>query len=90
MIKLWKLYPKATHWVGIAMPPVSQDTGECSPGNQSSFLPFSRINCYNAFYTQAPFGGFKMSGNGRELGEYALAEYTEVKTVTIKLNDKNP
>ncbi|KAM6181413.1 retinaldehyde dehydrogenase 3 isoform 2-T2 [Erethizon dorsatum] len=48
------------------------------------------INCYNALYAQAPFGGFKMSGNGRELGEYALAEYTEVKTVTIKLEDKNP
>uniref|UniRef100_A0A8D2CKN0 Aldehyde dehydrogenase 1 family member A3 n=1 Tax=Sciurus vulgaris TaxID=55149 RepID=A0A8D2CKN0_SCIVU len=48
------------------------------------------INCYNALYAQAPFGGFKMSGNGRELGEYALAEYTEVKTVTIKLDDKNP
>lgn len=48
------------------------------------------INCYNAFYAQAPFGGFKMSGNGRELGEYALAEYTEVKTVTIKLEEKNP
>uniref|UniRef100_A0A8D1PUN4 Aldehyde dehydrogenase 1A1 n=2 Tax=Sus scrofa TaxID=9823 RepID=A0A8D1PUN4_PIG len=48
------------------------------------------INCYNAIYAQAPFGGFKMSGNGRELGEYALAEYTEVKTVTIKLDDKNP
>ncbi|XP_035297274.1 aldehyde dehydrogenase family 1 member A3 isoform X2 [Cricetulus griseus] len=48
------------------------------------------VNCYNAFYAQAPFGGFKMSGNGRELGEYALAEYTEVKTVTIKLDDKNP
>ncbi|XP_011812880.1 PREDICTED: aldehyde dehydrogenase family 1 member A3 isoform X2 [Colobus angolensis palliatus] len=48
------------------------------------------INCYNALYAQAPFGGFKMSGNGRELGEYALAEYTEVKTVTIKLGDKNP
>ncbi|XP_016280156.1 aldehyde dehydrogenase family 1 member A3 isoform X2 [Monodelphis domestica] len=47
------------------------------------------INCYNAIYAQAPFGGFKMSGNGRELGEYALAEYTEVKTVTIKLNEKN-
>ncbi|XP_068954555.1 retinaldehyde dehydrogenase 3 isoform X2 [Petaurus breviceps papuanus] len=47
------------------------------------------INCYNALYAQAPFGGFKMSGNGRELGEYALAEYTEVKTVTIKLNEKN-
>uniref|UniRef100_A0A6I8NZ08 Aldehyde dehydrogenase 1 family member A3 n=1 Tax=Ornithorhynchus anatinus TaxID=9258 RepID=A0A6I8NZ08_ORNAN len=47
------------------------------------------INCYNAIYAQAPFGGFKMSGNGRELGEYALAEYTEVKTVTIKLSEKN-
>uniref|UniRef100_A0A4X2KJS9 Aldehyde dehydrogenase 1 family member A3 n=1 Tax=Vombatus ursinus TaxID=29139 RepID=A0A4X2KJS9_VOMUR len=47
------------------------------------------INCYNAIYAQAPFGGFKMSGNGRELGEYALAEYTEVKTVTIKLNEKS-
>uniref|UniRef100_A0AAA9U1V6 Aldehyde dehydrogenase 1A1 n=3 Tax=Bos TaxID=9903 RepID=A0AAA9U1V6_BOVIN len=47
------------------------------------------INCYNAIYAQAPFGGFKMSGNGRELGEYALAEYTEVKTVTIKLDDKD-
>nr|KAF6399106.1 aldehyde dehydrogenase 1 family member A3 [Molossus molossus] len=48
------------------------------------------INCYNAIYAQAPFGGFKMSGNGRELGEYALAEYTEVKTITIKLDDKLP
>ncbi|XP_069481129.1 retinaldehyde dehydrogenase 3 isoform X2 [Ambystoma mexicanum] len=44
------------------------------------------INCYNALHAQAPFGGFKMSGNGRELGEYSLAEYTEVKTVTIKLS----
>uniref|UniRef100_A0A3Q1IBI9 Aldehyde dehydrogenase domain-containing protein n=1 Tax=Anabas testudineus TaxID=64144 RepID=A0A3Q1IBI9_ANATE len=45
------------------------------------------INCYNALHTQAPFGGYKMSGNGRELGEYALAEYTEVKAVTIKLSE---
>ncbi|KAG9489065.1 hypothetical protein GDO78_005202 [Eleutherodactylus coqui] len=46
------------------------------------------VNCYNALHAQTPFGGFKMSGNGRELGEYALAEYTEVKTVTIKLSPK--
>uniref|UniRef100_A0AAR2M5N6 Aldehyde dehydrogenase 1 family, member A3 n=1 Tax=Pygocentrus nattereri TaxID=42514 RepID=A0AAR2M5N6_PYGNA len=46
------------------------------------------VNCYNALHAQAPFGGYKMSGNGRELGEYALAEYTEVKTVTIKLNEQ--
>ncbi|XP_006628723.1 retinaldehyde dehydrogenase 3 [Lepisosteus oculatus] len=46
------------------------------------------VNCYNALHAQAPFGGYKMSGNGRELGEYALAEYSEVKAVTIKLTEK--
>lgn len=45
------------------------------------------INCYNALHAQSPFGGYKMSGNGRELGEYALAEYSEVKAVTIKLSE---
>ncbi|XP_053180501.1 aldehyde dehydrogenase family 1 member A3 [Scomber japonicus] len=45
------------------------------------------VNCYNALHAQTPFGGYKMSGNGRELGEYALAEYSEVKTVTIKLTE---
>uniref|UniRef100_A0A3B4UD46 Aldehyde dehydrogenase 1 family, member A3 n=1 Tax=Seriola dumerili TaxID=41447 RepID=A0A3B4UD46_SERDU len=45
------------------------------------------INCYNALHAQMPFGGYKMSGNGRELGEYALAEYSEVKAVTIKLSE---
>uniref|UniRef100_A0A3B3W099 Aldehyde dehydrogenase, mitochondrial-like n=1 Tax=Poecilia latipinna TaxID=48699 RepID=A0A3B3W099_9TELE len=39
------------------------------------------INCYNVFASQAPFGGYKASGNGRELGEYGLEAYTEVKTV---------
>jgi aldehyde dehydrogenase (NAD+) len=41
------------------------------------------INCYDVFDAAAPFGGFKMSGIGRELGEYALRNYTEVKTVTV-------
>ncbi|XP_053276720.1 aldehyde dehydrogenase 1A1 isoform X1 [Pleuronectes platessa] len=47
------------------------------------------VNCYNAMSAQCPFGGFKMSGNGREMGEYALQEYTEVKAVTIKISQKN-
>ncbi|XP_012714200.1 aldehyde dehydrogenase, mitochondrial [Fundulus heteroclitus] len=47
------------------------------------------INCYNVFSAQAPFGGYKASGNGRELGEYGLEAYTEVKTVTIKVPQKN-
>jgi aldehyde dehydrogenase (NAD+) len=43
------------------------------------------VNCYDVFDAAAPFGGFKQSGLGRELGEYGLANYTEVKTVTVKL-----
>lgn len=43
------------------------------------------VNCYDVFDAAAPFGGFKMSGMGRELGEAALANYTEGKTVTMKL-----
>jgi aldehyde dehydrogenase (NAD+) len=43
------------------------------------------VNCYHVLDTRAPFGGFKQSGIGRELGEYGLQQYTEVKTVTVKL-----
>ena len=43
------------------------------------------VNCYDVFDAAAPFGGFKKSGIGRELSEYALEHYTEVKTVTVKL-----
>ena len=47
------------------------------------------INCYDVLEAQAPFGGFKESGSGRELGEYGLRQYSEIKTVTIKLPQKN-
>jgi aldehyde dehydrogenase (NAD+) len=43
------------------------------------------VNCYDVFDAAAPFGGFKMSGIGRELGEAGLANYTELKTVTMSL-----
>jgi aldehyde dehydrogenase (NAD+) len=43
------------------------------------------VNCYHMVDTTTPFGGFKMSGQGRENGEAALEHYTETKTVTIKL-----
>jgi len=43
------------------------------------------INCINKFNSQVPFGGYKQSGIGRECGEYALANYTNVKSVFINL-----
>ncbi|KZV59828.1 aldehyde dehydrogenase [Peniophora sp. CONT] len=43
------------------------------------------VNCVNQLHPQVPFGGFKQSGIGRELGEYALANYTNVKAVHINL-----
>ncbi|KAG2015058.1 aldehyde dehydrogenase [Coprinopsis cinerea AmutBmut pab1-1] len=45
------------------------------------------VNCYNTFYPSVPFGGYKQSGIGRELGEYALSNYTNVKAVQINLGN---
>ncbi|XP_078486708.1 retinal dehydrogenase 2-like [Ciona intestinalis] len=42
------------------------------------------VNCFFALNANAPFGGYKQSGSGRDLGEEALDAYTEVKTVYIK------
>ncbi|WP_367307053.1 aldehyde dehydrogenase family protein, partial [Alicyclobacillus acidocaldarius] len=44
------------------------------------------VNCYNVFDAAAPFGGYKQSGIGREMGSYALNNYTEVKDVWISLS----
>lgn len=44
------------------------------------------VNTYNFYDPAAPFGGYKQSGFGRELGMHALAEYTQVKTVWIDLS----
>lgn len=43
------------------------------------------INCYNPTFNEAPWGGYKMSGYGRELGAHGLEEYQEMKQVNINL-----
>ena len=48
------------------------------------------INCYDNFDMACPFGGYKTSGWGREKGEYALENYTQVKCITLPLDSKHP
>jgi aldehyde dehydrogenase (NAD+) len=44
------------------------------------------VNTYNVYDTAAPFGGYKHSGFGREMGAHALQHYTQVKSVWVDLN----
>jgi len=43
------------------------------------------VNCYNQLDPISPFGGYKQSGFGRELGLYALELYTQIKSVWLKM-----
>ncbi len=48
------------------------------------------VNTYNLVTSEAPFGGFKQSGWGRENGPYALESFTEVKQVYVNLAEQSP
>lgn len=43
------------------------------------------VNCYNVFDAALPFGGYKQSGWGREMGSAVLAHYTESKAIAVKI-----
>lgn len=44
------------------------------------------INTYNDFHQNVPFGGYKESGIGREMGTEAFDNYTQVKAVRLRIN----
>ncbi|HYN86579.1 MAG TPA: aldehyde dehydrogenase family protein [Pyrinomonadaceae bacterium] len=46
------------------------------------------INTFNMFNAASPFGGFKQSGYGREMGRHALELYTQIKSVWVDLSGK--
>jgi len=48
------------------------------------------VNCHNKLNRAVPFGGYKQSGIGRDLGEYALHEYTTVKSVITTISKGIP
>ncbi|XP_037672980.1 LOW QUALITY PROTEIN: aldehyde dehydrogenase, mitochondrial [Choloepus didactylus] len=74
---------------GLAAAVFTKDLDKANYVSQALQAGTVWVNCYNVFGAQSPFGGYKMSGTGRELGDYGLREYTEVKTVTIKVPQKN-
>lgn len=66
----------------------SNDAGQCMRVSSALEAGTVWVNQYNVLCNNAPFGGKKQSGIGRELGSYALHEYTEVKTVHWNWGDK--
>jgi betaine-aldehyde dehydrogenase len=48
------------------------------------------LNCYHPTFNEAPWGGYKQSGWGRELGTSGLDEYLETKQINISLMPQRP
>lgn len=46
------------------------------------------INNYNIFPPEVPFGGYKLSGYGRENGMAAIHDFTQLKTVYVEMNEE--
>ncbi|XP_014665489.1 PREDICTED: LOW QUALITY PROTEIN: aldehyde dehydrogenase, mitochondrial-like [Priapulus caudatus] len=85
-----ELYERANNTMyGLAAAVFTKDMDKAMMVAQNVRAGTVWINMYNNFDAAAPFGGYKMSGNGREKGEYALEEYTEVKCVMMKIPQKN-
>jgi aldehyde dehydrogenase (NAD+) len=67
---------------------VTEDASQCIRVSNAIEAGTVWINQYNVLFNNAPFGGKKQSGIGRELGSYALEEYTSVKAVHWNFGEK--
>jgi len=73
---------------GLAAGLHSSDASQCLRVSGELQAGTVWINTYNILHNNVPFGGFKQSGLGRELGEYALSEYVSVKAVHWNFGEK--
>jgi aldehyde dehydrogenase (NAD+) len=78
-----------THY-GLAAGICSRDIGTAMSTAMDLDAGTVWINCYDNFDMACPFGGYKTSGWGREKGEYALENYTQVKCIMFPLDSKHP
>ena len=70
---------------GIAAGIVTKDLNVANTVSRSLRAGTIWINCYFAFGNDCPFGGYKMSGFGRDSGLEALHKYLQVKSVVTPL-----
>lgn len=73
---------------GLAAAVMSKDLERCSRVANELDAGIIWINCSQPTFVEAPWGGTKHSGIGRELGEWGLNNYLEVKQVTRYVSDK--
>ena len=63
----------------------SRDIGRALRAARALEVGVLSVNSNSSVHTEAPFGGYKMSGTGRELGMHAIDLYTEIKNVYVDL-----
>ena len=67
---------------GLAAAVMSKDKARCERVARAFRAGIVWINCSQPTFTEAPWGGYKQSGIGRELGKWGLSNYLEVKQIT--------
>lgn len=72
---------------GLAAAVITKDISTAIRVSRSVRAGVVWINCYFALGQDLPYGGYKMSGFGREMGSEALDEYLQTKSVVIPFHD---
>jgi len=67
---------------GLAAAVMSKDEGRCDRVAKAFRAGIVWVNCSQPTFVEAPWGGYKQSGIGRELGEWGLNNYLETKQIT--------
>ena len=73
---------------GLAAAVMSADLERCERVARGLRAGIVWVNCSQPTFTEAPWGGMKQSGVGRELGRWGLENYLEVKQVTTYTSDR--